>query len=319
MLRFDDALAALRAIGEATRLRIVALLAHGELSVSDITEVLGQSQPRISRHLKLLTDAGVVERNREGNFVYFALTQRPAVRAVVDTVLAACEIDDAQLVADRQRLDQVRERRVATAKEYFERIADEWDQIRSLHAPDDMVERAIVDALDADEFATILDIGTGTGRMLELLAARPGVSRAAGLDPSHSMLTVARGNLDRAGIHGAELRQGAIESPPFDAGSFDLVVIHQVLHYLDEPDRAVASAARLVAPGGRLLIVDFAPHDLAFLQTEHNHRRLGFRTATIVDWLGAAGLRVLDTNEVTGNSLTVSIWLAQLDTSKVLS
>lgn len=303
-------LAALRAIGEDTRLRLAALLRHGDLTVTDLTEICRQSQPRLSRHLKLLVEAGVVDRHREGAWVYFSLITDGPLAELVSHVLEAVDALDPVFAGDLDRLAGVRARRSVAAQEYFAEIAERWDQVRSLHAPEAVVEAAIVDAVGDRRYGALLDIGTGTGRMLELLGDH--AERLVGLDASHSMLAVARANLARAGLSGrAELRQGDVYSMPFEAGTFDLVVVHQVLHYLDDPVRAVGAAARLVAPGGRLLVVDFAPHTLEFLQHEHSHRRLGFRTETLSGWIGQAGLTIVDTHAIAGGELTVQLWLAE--------
>ena len=305
----------LRAVGEETRLRIVALLQHGELTVSDLTDILGQSQPRISRHLKLLAEAGVVDKHREGTWAFFDLAATGPIADVVAGVLARIDPHDPAIAADLDRLQIVRGRRTASAQEYFARIAPSWDEERSLHAADDVVEAAIVDLVGTGH-RSVLDVGTGTGRMLQLLGRT--AQRAIGLDSSHSMLAVARANLERAEIRHVDLRQGDVYSPPFERNSFDLIVIHQVLHFLDDPARALREAARLLTPGGRLLIVDFAPHTLEFLRTEHAHRRLGFRTDTVTAWLDQAGLDVEVTrtlaapaSEDGAERLTVSIWLGR--------
>src|SRR3954454_9903377 len=319
-LPFNSLLDVLWALDEETRLRIVALLQHGELSVTDLTEILGQSQPRISRHLKLLTDAGVVDKHREGTWAFFDLVSTGPIGRLVSDVLGATDVHDSVLAADLDRLTVVRSRRTAAAHEYFAGIAPRWDQERSLHASDDTVEAAIVDMLGSDSYRSFLDIGTGTGRMLQLLGNR--AAHAVGLDSSHSMLAVARANLERAEVRGADLRQGDAYGPPFANDSFDLIVIHQVLHFLDDPARAVREAARLLTPGGRLLIVDFAPHSLEFLRTDHAHVRLGFRADTVEAWLDQAGLDVATTRvvsppksdgqtETDTERLTVSMWLAK--------
>ena len=315
-----DLLGALKAIGEETRLRIVALLQHGELTVSDLTDILGQSQPRISRHLKLLAEAGVVDKHREGTWAFFDLVAAGPIADLTRHVVASTGLDDATLAADFDRLNVVRGRRTAAAQQYFADIAATWDGIRSLHAPDDVVEAAIGHLLAESTHRSILDIGTGTGRMLQLLGAdTTRIERAIGLDNSHSMLAVARANFERAELRHIDLRQGDVYSPPFEANSFDLVVIHQVLHFLDNPARAIREAGRLLTPGGQLLIVDFAPHHLEFLRTDHAHRRLGFATTTIAGWLGQSGLRLATSqtiddaatsDEGANERLTVSMWLA---------
>jgi len=310
-LTAERTLDALRAIGEETRLRIVAVLRHGELTVTDLTEILGQSQPRVSRHLKLLVDAGLVVKHREGTWVFFRLADSASHRALVTAAFGAIDVDDVALAADVQRLDAVRARRSTAASEYFEQIAPIWDEERSMHAAAGTVESAILDTLGHQPLGRVLDVGTGTGRMLALLADR--ADRAVGLDTSHSMLSVARANLERVGVGNWELRQGDVHCPPLDAASFDLVVIHQVLHYLDDPSRAIAEAARLVAPGGRLLVVDFAPHGHDFLRAAA-HRRLGFTHEQLTDWFDQAGFdcpTITDVEPPTGqDGLTVTVWLA---------
>ncbi len=312
-MHLDGVLDALRAIAEESRVRILAVLRHGELTVTDLTEILGQSQPRVSRHLRVLVEAGLVTKHREGTWVFFRTVEIGDGAALVGAALEATDDadNDSVVAADRARLDVVRARRADAASEYFERIAEIWDEERSLHAAADTVEAAIVGAVGAEPLGRVLDVGTGTGRMLQLLAHR--AERAVGIDTSHSMLSVARANLERAGVVNWELRQGDVHSPPLDAASFDLVVIHQVLHYLDDPARAITEAARLVAPGGRLLVVDFAPHRHDFLRAAA-HRRLGFTHQQLVDWFDSAGFdcpSITDVDPPAGqDGLTVTVWLA---------
>lgn len=310
-----DALDVLKAIAEETRLRIVVLLRRGELTVTDLTEILGQSQPRVSRHLRLLVEAGLVTKQREGTWAFFRLIETGARRDLLDAALDTIDADDGVLAGDVARLDLVRTRRAATASDYFEQIAPIWDEERSLHAPADDVEAAILDVLGGQygdrPLGRVLDVGTGTGRMIQLLADRS--DRAVGLDTSHSMLSVARANLERVDAQRWELRQGDVHSPPLDRESFDLVVIHQVLHYLDDPARAVGDAAQLVAPGGRLLVIDFAPHRHDFLRAAA-HRRLGFTHDQLRDWFDQAGFdcsTIVDVEPPTADDgLTVTVWLA---------
>lgn len=313
-LTLNEALVALRAAGEETRLRILALLSQGELSVSDLTDILGQSQPRISRHLKLLVESGLVERHREGAWAFFRLADRSVATRLLYPLLEALDGADSHIVADRARLTAARKQRAESAQSYFARLAPEWDRVRSMHASEQAVEEAVLAALGERPIHNLLDLGTGTGRMLKLLAPR--ASRVVGLDASHAMLSVARANLEKAGLKHIELRQGDIHAPPVECGRFDLVVIHQVLHYLDDPARALREAARMVSAGGRLLIVDFAPHNLEFLRETQAHRRLGFSHEQIADWLDEAGLDCPLTRDLAPpkgekDVLTVSIWLGQ--------
>ena len=226
----------------------------------------------------------------KGTWAFFDLVATGPIGRLVGDVLALIDTSDTVLAADLDRLSIVRSRRTAVAQEYFAGIAPRWDEERSLHASDAIVEKAILETIGSTQIPSLLDVGTGTGRMLQVLGQD--VERAVGFDSSHSMLAVARANLERAEVRGVDLRQGDIYVPPFANDSFDLIVIHQVLHFLDDPARAIREVSRLLTPGGRLLIVDFAPHSLEFLRSDHAHLRLGFRTDTVERWLEQSGLEV---------------------------
>lgn len=309
----DVALAALSAAGEETRLRILALIGETELTVSELVAILGQSQPRVSRHLKLLVEAGLAERHREGAWAFFRAAQAGPGAGVAREIVARLDAADARLSADRARLDEIRRARAEQASRYFATHARTWDRLRALHAPEAQVEAAISDVVGERPIRQLLDCGTGTGRMLELLARR--AQTAIGVDLSPAMLSVARANLDRAGVRNAQLRQGDIYALPVERNSCDLVIVHQVLHYLDDPARALREAARALGPSGRLILVDFAPHGQEHLREAHAHRRLGFSTDEIARLVGEAGLDLVDTRNLSGGTeagkLTVSIWLAQ--------
>ncbi len=313
-LTSDAALRILRGLGEPTRLRIVALLRHGELTVSDLVDILRQSQPRISRHLRLLTEAGIVERHREGSWVYVRLVDDAATRALTTAAIDSIDTDDSTWAADHHRLHVVIERRNAAARDYFSQIAERWDEVRSLRAPDDVVEDAILDLLGDRTDKTMADLGTGTGRMIQLLAS-PRHTRLVGIDTNHSMLAVARANLADLDPAVVELHQGDIARLPYEPSSFDLVIIHQVLHFLADPAQAIERAAQLLTPHGRLLIIDFAPHQVEFLRTEHAHRRLGISHDTMASWCTAAGLTIAERRTITPpdpGQLTVELWLAEV-------
>jgi ubiquinone/menaquinone biosynthesis C-methylase UbiE/DNA-binding transcriptional ArsR family regulator len=313
-LRFEALNTALKAAGEDTRLRVLMLLSEAELTVSDLTQILRQSQPRISRHLKLLVEAGLVERFREGAWAFFRLAERGGPAELARTLVSRLDASDPIAVRDRERLAAVRRARAQAAQDYFRAHAAQWDRIRKLHVADEAVERAIQDALVERPFRSLLDLGTGTGRMLELFGAN--IERGLGIDLSLDMLSLARARIERAGLRHCSVRQGDIYDLAVPANSFDVVLIHQVLHFLDDGARAIREAARVLAPSGRLLVVDFAPHDLEFLREEHAHRRLGFAPETVTQWMSAAGLHMtmhksLAPEPGSDGKIAVSLWLAR--------
>jgi ubiquinone/menaquinone biosynthesis C-methylase UbiE/DNA-binding transcriptional ArsR family regulator len=307
----------LRAAGELTRARILALLAHGELSVGELTQVLNQSQPALSRNLKLLTAAGLVERLPEGAWVFYRLPVEGPARDLVDTLIAAIGDGDTQVRRDFDQLRQVKHERSAAAEQYFSRVAEEWDRLRSLHFSDADIEKAVLAAAGVGPFDLVVDFGTGTGRMLTLFAPR--ARRVEGIDLSHQMLTVARSNLEGARIANASVRHGDATAAPYADHSANLVIIHQVLHFLDDPGRALAEAARVLKVGGRLVVVDFAPHTLEHLRTDHAHRHLGVSEADFQRWAEKAGLAVrgAKTFRAPGGDkgVAVTVWTADAQKS----
>lgn len=313
-LTADQTVEALRAAGEPTRLRVLSLLASDELSVMELSRILDQSQPRVSRHLKLMADAGLIERFPDGARVFYRLSHDLPARNLIDTVLDL--LDDEAGAADHRRLEDVREERGAEAAAYFEQVAPQWDRIRSLYVCESAVEAAIEKAAGPGPFQRVVDLGTGSGRMLTLIGKR--AKMAVGLDLSQNMLNIARANVSKAGLDKIELRHGDIFATRLPAESADLVLVHQVLHYLADPAAAVAEAARLVMPGGRLLIIDFAPHELERLRDEHQHRRLGFADDEIRRWLTDAGLTPSAVVALPPDTdgLTVSIWTAERVTER---
>ena len=320
----DRTLNIFRAVGEETRLRIMILLLRGELTVTELTHILGQSQPRVSRHLKILADAGLVERYREGAWMFYrashgrSASARADIAAVMAVVQTLNQAPDRVIARDRERFEQNREARAAVAAAYFEKNAVDWDTVRRLHLPESDIENTMRSLCGAGPVDLFIDIGTGTGRMLELFADcyKTGI----GFDLSHEMLSVARANLDREGLSHAQVRHGNLFSLPVEPASADFVCIHQVLHFLAEPEAAVREAARLLSPGGRLLISDFAPHELEFLREEHAHRRLGFSDEEVSEWCVSSALSMVDTVTLSpekkdDRKLTVKIWLCEASTS----
>lgn len=311
-LSAKQAVDVLRAAGEPTRLRILALLEREELAVLELCRVLDQSQPRVSRHLKLLAEAGLVERFPDGAWVFYRLTGAGRGHEVIGEILARLDRDDAILARDRRKLDDVQTERAAAAQAYFAENAGRWDEIRSLYVSDANVEAEILEAAGPGRFRRMVDLGAGTGRMLTLLG--PQADHALGLDLSQQMLNIARRNVTEAGLSNVELRHGDIFDTRLPEAGADLVVVHQVLHYLGDPAAAVKEAARIVAPDGRLIIVDFAPHKHEFLREQHQHRRLGFSDEEMGRWLAEAELpqvRLQDLPPTRADGLTVKIWAAR--------
>jgi demethylmenaquinone methyltransferase/2-methoxy-6-polyprenyl-1,4-benzoquinol methylase/ArsR family transcriptional regulator len=311
-LSFDALLDALEAAGEVTRLRLLGLLCEAELTVSELVGILGQSQPRISRHLKLLVDAGLAERHREGAWAFFRLAESGG--ALARDLIGRVPGDDPTLRADRARLSVAREARRRQAAAYFAEKAAEWDRIRAMHAPDAQVEAAVLEMLGDAPVQALLDLGAGTGRMLELLA--PLAVRAVGVDLSPDMLNLARARIDERALRNVQLRQGDVYAPPVERGGYDLVVVHQVLHFLDDPGRALREAAGLMRPGGRLVVVDFAAHEEEHLREHFAHRRLGFSGEEIAQLMKEAGLEMIETRRISpaardAGKLTVVVWLAR--------
>lgn len=311
-MTLDALLNSLRASGEPTRLRILALLAQGELSVSELTRILGQSQPRVSRHLKLLCDAGLITRQPEGTSVFYRLVVDGAAGALGCAITRLMPCDDSVLFLDKTRLTETREERARLAAEYFTRNARQWDEIRSLHVAEASVEAAMREMLGTQPITHALDLGTGTGRILLLLADL--AETATGADCNREMLAIARSNLEKAGLGSFHVRQADVQNLPMPDKSVDLVTIHQVLHYLDNPMAALRETARVLQSGGRVLIVDFAPHTIEQLRVEHAHRRLGFSQQEVATWCHVAGFEILQARHLPpakSDGLTVSLWLAR--------
>jgi ubiquinone/menaquinone biosynthesis C-methylase UbiE len=311
---FPALLAGLKASAEDTRFRLLALLGEEELTVSDLTDILRQSQPRISRHLKLLSDAGLIERFREGSWAFHRRVSHGQGAEFGRALLDLVDPADPVLARDRERLGQVRTQRQAAAQSYFKKHAKHWDELRRLHISEASVEAAIREALSNVRIDSLLDLGTGTGRMLEMFG--PEIERGVGLDMNPEMLSIARANLDRAGLKHCSVRKGDIYNLALGRDQFDAVIVHQVLHVLDDGARAIREAARVLRPGGRLLVIDFAPHELEFLREQHAHRRLGFAKETIAQWMKSAGLdlvshRMLLPEGRAKDALTVSLWLGR--------
>ena len=305
-----------RALADPTRLRIMRLLGSMELAVGEVAQVLGQSQPRVSRHIGILCDAGLAERRREGSWVFLRAcadsSEAPPLCAAIGDLLVDAEAADAafaeQCEQDRRKLASIRQHRESEAQAYFSAHADDWDELRRLHSSDEAVEAELARALGPEPLGRLLDIGTGTGRMAELFAER--AERIVALDKSLAMLRVARAKLQHLPTERVELVQGDFGALPFAAASFDSVLFHQVLHFAQMPGAALAEAARVLRPGGRIAIVDFAAHQREELRNRHAHARLGFDDAQMMGLLSDAGFDPAAPTALEDGELVVKIWIA---------
>ena len=316
-----------RALADPTRLRILRLLGSMELAVGEVAQVLGQSQPRVSRHIAILCDAGLAERRREGSWTFVrgvtATAEAPTLGGAATRMLDEAEAVDtdfgALCAADRTRLAEIREMREAEAQTYFARHAHDWDELRRLHSSDEAIEEALGAALGDAPLGRLLDIGTGTGRMAELFAER--ADHIVALDKSLAMLRVARAKLQNLPAERVELVQGDFASLPFAPASFDTVLFHQVLHFAQTPRSALAEAARVTRPGGRIAIVDFAAHQNEELRERHAHARLGFADDQMAGLLADTGFAADSPTALDDGELVVKIWIArrQAETRKAAS
>lgn len=304
----EQVLTIFQALADRTRLRIVALLREMELSIGEVAQVLGQSQPRVSRHVKILADAGLIERRKEGSWVFLTLGAPDVLEPVFMALDRWTAREPAEIRADRIRLQAIRDVRALAAEDWFENHAVEWDALRSLHVSEQEVETAIVKTLSAFPIGRLVDIGTGTGRMMELLGS--GAETVIGFDRSPAMLRLARTKLAEAGLYQADLRQGDFQALPLSEGSVDVAVMHQVLHYAQHPAAVIAEAARILDANGRLLVIDFASHNREELRMRDVHVRLGFTDAQMATWFRAAGLVSAEPVALEGE-LTVKLWLGQ--------
>ncbi len=302
----DQLLSALRAAAETTRLRILALLSKGELTVGELVSILDQSQPRVSRHLKLMCDAGLLARFQEGTQVFYRLEDEGVGANLNASLVPLLPEQDMNFLHDLRALAGIRQDRFEKAQGYFRENAQSWDEIRSLHVSEEQVETALLEMQGRQKFNRMLDIGTGTGRMLDLFA--PYASQAVGIDISREMLSVARGNLAKKDLTNCQVRMGDMYKLGVEPESQDLILFHQVMHFADDPSKAVAEAAKALSVGGALLIVDFAPHAEEFMRSEHAHRRLGFAEDEIIHLGASHGLDCSAVKHLDGGKLRVTIW-----------
>ncbi|MFO1261313.1 MAG: metalloregulator ArsR/SmtB family transcription factor [Sphingomonadaceae bacterium] len=314
-----DLLDIFRAAADPTRMRILHLLGVMELSVGELAQAVGQSQPRVSRHVKILAEADLLDRRKEGNWVFLRLASSPACQKLMAMVadIPAESSEGLWLKADLARLAAIRAERVRAADSYFAAHAEQWDALGSLYVPEAEVDQAVLRALGDERFSYLLDLGTGTGRMIALLGQS--ATQVSAIDRSPDMLRLARAKLPPESADRVDLLLGDFCALPLDDASADLVTAHQILHYSATPHLAIAEAARVLKPGGRILIVDFAPHDREELRSRDQHERLGFSDEQIGEWFAEAGLELEQTDTLPGGELTVKLWLGRRKSANILT
>lgn len=309
----------MRALADPTRLRIALLIRQLELSVGELVDILGQSQPRVSRHIRILDEAGIARRRKEGSWVFLRPGAQMTNQAVDGLFALAGEDDAGTMREDLKKLERVRADRAQKAAAYFAEHAGEWDSLRSLHVAEAEVEAAMQKCLAIAPLGRVLDIGTGTGRMIELFA--PTAEHFTAIDNNAEMLRLARAKLGAlpsraANMPKVDIMLGDFNSLPLDNASYDTILLHQVLHYAQAPERVIGEAARVLAPSGRMMIVDFAPHDREELRSVHAHARLGFSDNLILRAFANGGMHLAHHAMLDGGALTVKIWLGQKQAGK---
>jgi len=307
-LALNSLLNVLKAAGEETRIRILALFKGGELTVTELVTIMRQSQPRISRHLRLLCEAGLLERHREGTWILYRLADLGEQADLVKSIMNYIPYQDQILQHDQKRLEEVKKTRDLKAASYFQENAANWDKIRSLYVPERQVEDYLLEITNNLEIETLLDVGTGTGRMLKLFS--PHTKQGIGIDLSHEMLGVARSHLENNAITNMQIRHGDMYDLALMDGSMDLVLFHQVLHFADDPLAAIRETARILRPDGIVIVIDFLPHKNEKLREEHAHRRLGFSEEEINEWCRITDLKITTTKVMRGKELDLFIWVA---------
>ena len=317
----EELLQGMRAIAEPTRIRILVLCAHSELTVSELVQILGQSQPRVSRHLRLMVEAGVLQRHQEGTWAWYRLSSKLSpitgahrspdrVAQMAADLIDLVPEDDPVVVRDLERLEGIKQERARVAEEYFTRNAEDWGRIRALHVDEGEMNQAVLEAFGKNQVHRLLDIGTGTGSVLSLLGDH--IQSGIGVDQSPKMLSIARATLDRSNLNHCQVRQADMYQLPYEKGAFDAACLHMVLHYAEDPGLALREASRVLQPGGRLVVVDFAPHNVAELHARHAHRWPGFADDQVTGWMLDAGLVNPIVRHLEGGPITVSLWEATL-------
>ncbi len=277
-----------KTLSDPTRVRILALVEREELAVQELMEVLGMAQSRVSRHLAILREAGLLADRRDGTYVFYRFAP-PAEGPWRDTweLVRRTRRDDPTAERDAAALTRVMDARAARTRRFFDSVGPEWDALRKIFNDDALRARAVARLVDPE--LRVADIGTGTG-VLALELGRLGL-RVVAIDNSTRMLDAARAKLEREDVSGVELRLGEASALPLADGEVDAALAHMVLHYLPSPGEAIREMARAVAPGGTVVVVDFVRHTHEWMRQELGVSWLGFAGEEVEGWFGEADLR----------------------------
>lgn len=314
----DLLLQALRAAGEQTRLRILALCAQHELSVTDLIQVLGQTQSRVSRHLKILVEAGLLERYQEGQWARYRLAGQGSVIPGQDSnkagislaryILQNIDMMSPVFRRDHEILTRRMDARQQRIQQFFRENAPKWEEMRAELVNQPAIDAHIRDVLLAKPVKHFLDVGTGTGKAL--LELGPSIGAGIGIDNSFAMLDIARNNIEESNLNNCQVRHADMTQMPYEAKTFDTALVHMVLHYSETPPLVISEIARVLTKGGRVLIIDLVRHENTEIRTALQHLWPGFDKEEMEDWLSQAGLTVEDTTELNGGKLKVFATLA---------
>ncbi len=300
----------LKALADPCRLRLTAVLLSGEFTVQELTRIMDMGQSRISRHLKILTEAGVLTVKRQGTWSYYRAGEEcrffSAIRPAFERELEMLTERSRDMAAVAEVLEERRRR----SQEFFDRHARQWDDLARTLLPVPEYHKRLIKQVP--EGVTLLEIGIGTGALLIELAAR--AANVIGVDHSPAMLEEARRRLANDGVSSVELRLGEMSHLPLSDGSVGCVVANMVLHHAADPAAVLAEIRRVLVPGGVLLLADLARHEREAAREQLADQWLGFEENELTDWLKLAGFAVVTTELVAADPGQESVLLVQGET-----
>ena len=300
-----------KALADPCRARLTAVLLSGEFTVQELTRIMGMGQSRVSRHLKILTEAGVLSVKRQGTWSYYRAGEestffsgiRPAFERELSSLPERCR--------DLAAVSKVLEERRRRSQEFFDCHARQWDDLARTLLPVPEYRQRLLQLVP--EGASVLEIGIGTGGLLTELTSR--ASRVIGVDHSPAMLEEARRRLNDRGIGGIELRLGEMSHLPLSDASVGCVVANMVLHHAADPPAVLAEIRRVLAPGGTLLLADLARHERESAREQLADQWLGFEDNELTEWLRRAGFTIINIDKVAADAGEEAVLLVRGETA----